>query len=355
MASPTPPASDSAATLQLPVVPSAAPQMPAPMRPTKPVIEVCNVSKKIGDVDIVHDLSFDVEAGEIFGFIGPSGSGKTTTIRLLTGAYGPTEGEVRVMGIAPSHPSRRVQEQFGYMPQLFVLYPNLTVQENLQFVASLYGMSPKLRQSRITELLKFVELWDARHRVASNVSGGMQRRIELAAALLHNPPLVFADEPTAGIDPVLRGKFWEEFRRLRDEGRTLFVTTQYVGESEYCDRVAVIRKGRLIAVDTPIGLRRRAFGGDMLDIEATGLTSATVHSLTQLDMVKEVQPISRRQIRVSVDESGPAIPAVLDVLSTCNCTVARIEEYRPNFDEVFIVLMQQDAAERGESETNDDE
>lgn len=348
MIRPMPAPTDSSATLELPLVPTTPQARP-------PVIEVRNASKKIGDVDIVSDLNFVVQAGEIFGFIGPSGSGKTTTIRLLTGVYGPTEGEVRVLGIPPSHPSRRVQEEFGYMPQLFVLYPNLTVQENLQFVASLYGMSPVLQRRRVSELLKFVELWDARHRVASNVSGGMQRRIELAAALLHHPALVFADEPTAGIDPVLRGKFWEEFRRLRDDGRTLFITTQYVGESEYCDRVGVIRKGRLIAVDTPVALRRLAFGGDIIDVEATGLTPAIVQSLTQLDPVKEVQPVSRRQLRVSVNEAGPAIPAVLDVLSANNATVSRIEEYRPNFDEVFIVLMKQDAKDRGESEMVADE
>ncbi len=358
MSQPTPPQNDGSVTLQLPVVPSppaVTPVMANAAQARQPMIEVRNASKRIGDVDIVSGLSFEVNAGEIFGFIGPSGSGKTTTIRLLTGVYGPTEGEVRVMGVAPSHPSRRVQEKFGYMPQLFVLYPNLTVQENLQFVASLYGMSPVLRQKRVSEMLKFVELWDARNRVASNVSGGMQRRIELAASLLHHPALVFADEPTAGIDPVLRGKFWEEFRRLRDDGRTIFVTTQYVGESEYCDRVGVIRKGRLIAVDTPIALRRLAFGGDIIDVEASGLTLGTVQSLTQLDMVKEVQPVSRRQIRVSVDEAGPAIPAVLDILSANNATVSRIEEYRPNFDEVFIVLMKQDAQHRGESDLANDE
>lgn len=354
----TPPPTDGSATMELPITPSdtaVIPLVAGPPRARELMIEVRNVSKKIGDTEILHDLSFEVSAGEIFGFIGPSGSGKTTTIRLLTGAYGPTEGQVRVMGAEPSHPSRRVQEQFGYMPQLFVLYPNLTVQENLQFVASLYGMSPLLRRRRISEMLKFVELWDARNRLAANVSGGMQRRIELAAALLHHPPLVFADEPTAGIDPVLRGKFWEEFRRLRDDGRTLFVTTQYVGESEYCDRVGVIRKGRLIAIDTPINLRRLAFGGDIVDVEASGLTPGIVQTLTQLNMVKEVQPISRRQIRVSVEESGSAIPAVLEVLSTNNAAVSRIEEYRPNFDEVFIVLMKQDATQRGESELADDE
>src|SRR5207244_5443730 len=148
-------------------------------------------TKRIGDKVLVEDITFEVRQGEIFGFIGPSGSGKTSTIRLLTGVYGPTSGTVRLMGAAPTHPSRVMQERFGYMPQLFVLYPNLTVRENLNFVASLYGMNPFRRGRRVGQLLRFVELWDARNSLAANVSGGMQRRIELAAALLHDPRLLF--------------------------------------------------------------------------------------------------------------------------------------------------------------------
>lgn len=313
-----------------------------------PTIQVVNVTKSFGGQDVVQDLNFEVRQGEIFGFIGPSGSGKTTTIRLLTGVYEPTKGDVRIMGVSPSHPSRSVQERFGYMPQLFVLYPNLTVTENLNFAASIYGMNLRERRRRIKQMLQFVELWDARHRLAVNVSGGMQRRIELAASLLHNPPLLFADEPTAGIDPVLRGKFWDEFRRLRDEGRTIFVTTQYVGESEYCDRVGVIRKGRIIALDTPVGLRRAALGGDVVDLVSNDLNAGAVFNLSQLPFVNEVRPKSKQEVRLYVTEAGSAIPLILDAMSSNNCTVNRIEEYKPSFDEVFIDLMNRDAAARGE-------
>jgi len=332
--------------------PQAQPQAAARFQPP-PMIFVENVTKRIDDKVLVENLTFDVKQGEIFGFIGPSGSGKTSTIRLLTGVYSPTEGKIRVMGVSPSHPSRRVQERLGYMPQLFVLYPNLTVRENLDFVAGIYGLNPFRRGRRIEELLKFVELWEARDRLAANVSGGMQRRIELAAALLHNPPLLFVDEPTAGIDPILRSKFWEEFRRLRDEGRTVFVTTQYVGESEHCDRVGVIRKGRLIALDAPVDLRRRALGGDVIDIEAENLSAAAVQSLLQPAFVRDIRPISRSEIRVYVEEAGVAIPPLLEILNNGNCTVSRIEEYRPTFDEVFVELMRRDAEARGESESDD--
>jgi ABC-2 type transport system ATP-binding protein len=318
------------------------------------MIVVRNATKRFGEHAVVEGLTFDVKQGEIFGFIGPSGSGKTTTIRLLTGVYIPTEGEVFIMGVPPSHPSRAVQERFGYMPQLFVLYPNLTVRENLNFTASLYGMGFRERGRRVRDLLNFVELWDSRNKLAVDVSGGMQRRIELAASLLHNPPLLFVDEPTAGIDPVLRGKFWEEFRRLRDEGRTLFVTTQYVGESEYCDRVGVIRKGRLIALDTPLALRRSVMGGDVIDITSGDMTAAAVFNLSQLPFVNEVRPRSRTTVRVFVDEAGSATPQLLDAMSANNCTVTSIAEYKPSFDEVFIDLMNRDAAARGEEGTDAD-
>jgi ABC-2 type transport system ATP-binding protein len=308
------------------------------------MIQLRDVSKSFDDEAVVKDMSFDVMQGEIFGFIGPSGSGKTTTIRLITGVYQPTSGTVRLMGADPTHTSRQVQERFGYMPQHFVLYPNLTVRENLYFAASLYGMGIAARHRRVREVLKFVELWDARNKVAENISGGMQRRVQLAAALLHNPPLLFTDEPTAGIDPVLRGKFWDEFRRLRDEGRTIFVTTQYVGESEYCDRVGVIREGRVIALDTPLNLRRLAMGGDAVDIESDQFNPAAVFSLSQLPFVRQVHPQSSREVRVLVEEAGAAIPVLMDAMSDNQCTVQRIEEYRPSFDEVFIELMRQDEA-----------
>jgi ABC-2 type transport system ATP-binding protein len=315
-----------------------------------PVLLMDHVTKRIGDAVLVEDVTFQVNRGEIFGFIGPSGSGKTSTIRLLTGVLQPTEGTVRTLGVDPSHTSRVTQEGFGYMPQLFVLYPTMTVRENLEFVAGLYGLGWRERRRQINHLLAFVELEEAQSRLAQQISGGMQRRLELAASLLHSPSLLFADEPTAGIDPVLRSKFWDEFRRLRDEGRTLFVTTQYVGESEYCDRVGVIRRGRLIALDTPLGLRRAAMGGDVVDVHSNNWTTPAIQGLVDRKIAHYVQPVSATEVRAHVAEAGPAIPAIIEYLQTLNADVLRIEEYRPNFDEVFVELMRRDAQARGEGE-----
>jgi ABC-2 type transport system ATP-binding protein len=310
------------------------------------VIQLQQVTKMFGNEVGVEDLNFEVYEGEIFGFIGPSGSGKTTTMRLINGIYAPTSGEVRLLGTNPAQPSRALHEEFGYMPQQFVLYPNLTVYENLNFMAGVHGLGWRARGPQINRLLDFVELTAARGQLAENISGGMQRRLELAAALIHNPHLLFVDEPTAGIDPVLRGKFWEEFRRLRDSGRTIFVTTQYVGESEYCDRVGVIRKGKIVAVATPLELRRMAMHGDIVEVESPNLTPDTLKLLlTQPYVIRQdgkplyewVQPPNC--IRVHVSDAGDTIPQMLNMLDNAGVAVSSLQEFRPTFDEVFIQLM----------------
>jgi ABC-2 type transport system ATP-binding protein len=275
-------------------------------------------------------------------------------MRLINGVYAPTTGTVRLLGMDPARPTRALHQDFGYMPQQFVLYPNLSVQENMNFLAGVYGLGWRERGPRIQAALQFVELWDARHKLAEKISGGMQRRLELAGTLIHNPRLLFVDEPTAGIDPVLRGKFWEEFRRLRDAGRTIFVTTQYVGESEYCDRVGVIRKGKLMAVATPLELRRLAMHGDVVDLETPNLSSeALARLLAQPYIVKDDQGRPRVQwvaypttLRIHVNDASDAIPQMLPVLQAEGVEVTRLQEDRPSFDEVFIKLM-------GEPDTGD--
>src|SRR5215216_2364237 len=253
------------------------------------MIRAEQIEKKFAEDVGVFELNFEVPTGTIFGMIGPSGCGKTTTVRLMTGLYKPDRGNLTVINRVPSKFSPHDRERLGYMPQHFVLYPNLTVWENLNFVASLYGMSYFKRRKRLEQALEFVELSDARNRLGSQLSGGMQRRLELACTLVHNPLLIFADEPTAGIDPVLRGKFWDHFRHLRDTGRTLFVTTQYVGEAVYCDMVAVMHAGRLIHIDTPDNLRRAAFGGEIIQLVVEpGQAYDVAKLLQQQPFVKDV-------------------------------------------------------------------
>jgi len=309
------------------------------------MIDAQGVTRAFTDDAGVFDLTFEVPTDTIFGLIGPSGSGKTTTVRLMTGLYKPDRGSLRVLGREPAKFSTRTRERLGYMPQQFVLYPNLTVWENLNFVASLYGLGYFKRRRRLTYVLDLVELGDVRRRLGSQLSGGMQRRLELACALVHDPLLLFADEPTAGIDPVLRGKLWEHFRELRDEGRTLFVTTQYVGEAAYCDLVGVMREGRLLHVDTPDGLRRTALGGEVIK-----LVVPPAHALDaqqQLQRHRAISDVRRSRsqpglLYVYTEDAGSTLPLIFELFKDHpDITIEQAQEYQPPFDDIFIRLMEQ--------------
>lgn len=309
------------------------------------IIEAIGVTKQFGNEVAVQDITFEIPRGTIFGFIGPSGCGKTTTVRLLTGLYEPSAGEVWVLGKHPKKFSQHIQRKIGYMPQLFALYQDLSVWENINFAASLYGVSLR-RGRRLNHLLDFVELSEHRHKLARNISGGMQRRLGLAAALVHNPELIFLDEPTAGIDPVLRRKFWDHFKELQDQGRTLFVTTQYVGEAAYCDYVGVLSQGRLLMIETPDGLRQRAFGGEVVDLRTTErLSYGDLQQLYQVPGVQgEIQRIDNNTVRLTVDEASTAMPTLLEWCQAQNLKVESIQEYLPPFDDVFVELVKKENA-----------
>jgi ABC-2 type transport system ATP-binding protein len=306
-----------------------------------------NATMMFAGVAAVRDLSMSVAAGTILGLIGPSGAGKTTTIRLLTGALTPTRGTVRVLGEDPRTFASRTRERIGYMPQQFMLYPDLTAGENVNFVASLFGLLWPRRRRRVHEVLRTVDLWDVRKRRAANLSGGMQRRLELACALVHEPALLFLDEPTVGIDPLLRVRVWQELHRLKSLGRTLLVTTQYITEAEECDVVALIAEGHLIALDEPEELRRKATGGDLVEVETAGRFSAS--KLASLPRVRGVSQRSPRNIRVTVDDAGAAVPDVVAAVAAAGGEVVSAREYRLSFDEVFAELV---ARERGTATTD---
>jgi ABC-2 type transport system ATP-binding protein len=303
------------------------------------------VSRSYGDKHAVRGVTLDVRRGEIVGFIGPSGSGKTTTVRLLTGIERPDEGTVSVLGGDPASFSADERARLGYMPQLSVLFPSLSLRENLSFVASIYGMSLR-RRRRLREVLELVELHGDRRTRLRDASGGMQRRLALAAALVHRPPLLFLDEPTAGIDPVLRRHLWDHFTALRDEGRTLFVTTQYVTEASYCDRVAVLREGQVLTIDTPDGLRRQAFGGELLDLETVdSLPGEEVDALLRLPGISDVRvrDRSRRSHRLVVEDADAEAATVRDRLESHGVDIVALRQDLPSFDDVFVALVQDES------------
>jgi ABC-2 type transport system ATP-binding protein len=304
------------------------------------VISAKQLTKKFGDELAVEDVSFDVPRASIFGFIGPSGSGKTTTVRLLTGVYKPTSGEVNVFDRNPVRFNQRERARLGYMPQLFVLYPNLTVWENMNFAASLYGMS-LFRGKRLKQILEFVELLEHRSKLARNISGGMLRRLSLAATLVHEPQLLFLDEPTAGIDPVLRRKFWDHFRELKNQERTIFITTQYVTEADNCDLVGVQNNGKLLLVDTPKGIRHHAYGGDMLELRTAQAFDFQAEGLLRsLPFVKaQTTRTGSNSMRLIVDEASTATPEIMRWAQQQNVEVQALEEFTPSFEDVFVELV----------------
>jgi len=308
------------------------------------VVETKDLTKSFGEDVAVQSLSMYVPRGKIFGFIGPSGCGKTTTVRLLTGFYKPTSGTLSVLGKDPADFSKSDQAKLGYLIQQFVLYPDLTVWENLNFAASFYGVTP-FRRGRLNKLLDFVELSDHRNKLARDLSGGMKRRLSLAATMVHNPELLFLDEPTAGIDPILRRKFWDYFKELQAQGHTLFITTQYVGEAAYCDLVGVMYEGRLLMIATPEGLRKKAYGGDVVGIKTTeGMSFEQRHQLEDLPFVHgKVKVIDEQENDLIVDEASAAIPTLMEWCQAQDLNVETIEEKSPPFDDVFVKIIEMEA------------
>jgi ABC-2 type transport system ATP-binding protein len=302
-----------------------------------PVVSLRDASRDFGEGAGVFGISLDVAPGSILGVIGPSGAGKTTTIRLVTGTLAATEGEVRVLGSDPTGFRRVTRERIGYMPQRFALYPDLTAAENVDFVASLFGLLLRRRRRRVREVLALVDLWDVRNRRAGQLSGGMQRRLELACALVHEPDLLLLDEPTAGIDPLLRERIWAELHRLRDLGRTLLVTTQYVTEAEQCDGVALIADGRLVAAGTPEDLRRQAAGGEVIEAETDGPFDPS--GIVGHDGVRSATSTGFRTFRVVADDAATLLPALDDLVAAAGGRLAAAREARPTFDEVFAGLV----------------
>ncbi|MDP8926186.1 MAG: ABC transporter ATP-binding protein [Actinomycetota bacterium] len=311
------------------------------------VIDVGNLAKRFGNERVLKGLDLTVKEGEIFGLIGPSGSGKSTFLRTLTGYLAPSEGKVEVLEKAPYEFTSKDRRRIGFMPQGFVLYGELSVRQNLNFVAGLYGLRFLKRRRRVRETLEFVELWEHRRKTTANISGGMQRRLQLAAAIVHDPELLFVDEPTANLDPILRRRFWDEFERLRNQGHTLFVTTQYVGEAERCDRVGLLSDGNLVAVGTPDELRRRAFGGELVHLVLGGDPGRLGEVLKALEEVGRVVEVRQDEgaeevasrVRLLVEDADAAVPKVAEVLNGTDLRSLAIP--KPSFDEVFFRLVRE--------------
>ncbi len=228
-----------------------------PGRERGPIITVQNLVKKFGSFTANDNLTFDVYKGEIFGFLGANGAGKTTALRILCGLSAPTSGEVKVAGFDIYRETEKIKRNIGYMSQKFSLYEDLTVAENIQFYAGIYGISPKKRKAKMAELLKKLELENAKNKLIAGLPLGWKQKLAFSVAVFHEPKIVFLDEPTGGVDPITRRRFWDLIYEAASNGITVFVTTHYMDEAEYCDRVSIMDAGKIEALDTPTKLKEK--------------------------------------------------------------------------------------------------
>lgn len=310
------------------------------------------LTKAFDGREVVHHLDLDVEPGTILGLIGPSGCGKTTTVRLLTGLLAPSAGASWIHGVPSTALSTAERERIGYLPQTPALFPELSLIENLSFHASMYGL-PFRRKKRLMGLLDWVELTDDRRKRVADASGGMQRRLALAAAFVQDPRVVFLDEPTAGIDPILRDRFWSRFRDAASGGSTLLVTTQYVGEAGKCDMVGLLSDGELLLLDTPDNLRRAAFSGEVVDLTFDGPVDdgALARLATARLVIGDVERLGPSAARVVVDDARGAIESLTAVARDLGLQVVSAAEHVVDFDEAFVRIVERHrSAERPATE-----
>lgn len=307
------------------------------MSPAKEIaVEVRDLSKRFGRFVAVDCVSFEVRRGEVFGFLGPNGAGKTTTIKILTGLVPPTSGSGRVVGFEIGRQSARIRESIGYMSQLFSLYGDLTVDENIALFAGLYGVPAARRRERRDWVLQMAGLAGQIGSLAGNLSLGVKQRLALGCAILHEPPVLFLDEPTSGVDPISRRKFWDLIYAMAERGTTVFVTTHYLEEAEYCNRLALMNRGRLIALGTPASLRS---GLDRpLFRVATQRSVQAVDALTREDWVLETG-LFGRDVHVTARDTVAGSDRVADALARAGVPFDAIEVVPPSLEDVFVSLI----------------
>lgn len=292
-------------------------------------IEARGLTKRFGNFTAVDNLNLTVEAGLAFGLLGPNGAGKTTTIRMITGLIKPTAGTVRVYGHDVISERGKVIKKIGYMPQRFGLYEDLTVEENMMLFGRLYGLSRGKAMERAEELMEFLDLRAFRGRLAGKLSGGTKQRLALAVALIHDPLLLILDEPTAGVDPPIRRQFWEIFRDLNRNGKTILLTTHYMDEAENCDKLALMSSGRIIAEGSPSEVKRKAFGGDIVEIVLSKPMKIDIQG------VKVIEAADGR-MKLLVDDYSTRVSQIIAKLGP---DLRDIRPVHVSLEEAFIKLM----------------
>ena len=302
-------------------------------------IETAKLTKYFGSFKAVDSINLKVRKGEIFGLLGPNGAGKTTTIRMILGLLKPSSGIVKVFGVDVAKNRKEVLKITGYMPQRFSLYEDLTTEENLRLFALLYGLKGKEIDERVKELLDEFQLREYRYRLAGKLSGGTKQRLALAVALVHRPKLLIVDEPTAGVDPPIRRYFWEYFRKLRREGVTILVTTHYMDEAENCDRLALMNRGKIAAQGTPQGIKRLAYGGDIVELYTEHQALVYLKSFNGVkSILDEDSKDGVLRIKILVDDASNRLVPIVKGLEEKGVKVLRANQVFVSLEDAFIKL-----------------
>jgi len=311
--------------------------MSAVRGPAGTSIAAAHLTKRFGSFTAVDDVSFEVERGEIFGYLGANGAGKSTTIRMLTGLLGPTAGTARVAGHDVAADPDRVKASIGYMSQKFSLYLDLPIWENLLFFGGAYGLEGRALRARAEEVLALTDLAGMKGATTGALPGGIRQRLALGCAILHQPEIVFLDEPTAGVDPVARRSFWRLIRELAREGTTVFVTTHYLDEAEYCRRIGLMVDGRLVALDTPAALKRAWVPERVVVARGSGLLTAAA-ALRGRPGVLAVEPFGAG-LHVRVTPEALDVPGVARALEQAGATDVEAEEGEATLEDVFLAVV----------------
>lgn len=314
------------------------------MTSERPAVEVEYLVKRFGSFVAVDDVSFSVGAGEIFGFVGSNGAGKTTTIRMLCGLLTPTSGRAVVAGHDVRREPERIKESIGYVSQSFSLYDDLTVSENIEFFSGVYGVGSHIRDSRRDDVLRVAGLEDRRDAMTRVLSGGWKQRLALGCAILHQPPILFLDEPTSGVDPVARREFWDLIYALSEEGSTVFVSTHYMDEVDYCHRLALMHRGRIIALGSPSELKQQWTTGTLMQLVSSDLPG-TMRALADERVVRDVA-VYGSGLHVTVDDADHARVAIESRLRDRGIEIQRLDEIPPSMEDVFVGMIRDDEAAR---------
>ncbi|HLK63372.1 MAG TPA: ABC transporter ATP-binding protein [Bryobacteraceae bacterium] len=301
-------------------------------------VEIDDLVKNFGTFVAVDHVSLQVQKGEIFGFLGPNGAGKSTTIRMLCGLLTPSSGRASVNGFDVATQPEEIRRSIGYMSQKFSLYDDLTVEENIDFFTGIYGVPRGLRDARKTYVLEMANLAERRKALTRTLSGGWKQRLALGCAILHDPPVLFLDEPTSGVDPIARGAFWGLIHDLSESGHTTFVSTHYMDEAEYCHRLALMYRGKVIALGTPSELKKGLTQHSLMQLDSSGPLE-TMRALEGVPGVRDVA-VFGGGLHVTVDDPQATAARIREALASKQIAIYRLEQIEPSMEDVFVAMVE---------------